>query len=251
MGRTKPVETHVELPEPVSRFREAVERGADWFDALLETIARWEAPQELVDGRLYQYLIGGEAFDWLLLAERLCEALDGAIPADERDALLFFGRPPRALDEVEFRHAIGDAKHKAHLNFIYGVAVEEALQLVMEEEVLKEQRSLVWNGGENAEQQVYERIYGRGRDELFASFREAHALPPADEISYGELRAFTYWLFKYRLNQSDPARVASDTRKALVQLSELEAAARRRTQYLAMTNVRGPVVDGEVVARRR
>ena len=37
-----------------------------------------------------------------------------------------------------------------------------------------------------------------------------------------------YWLFKYRVKNQEPARVASDTRKALAQLSAMEAAARRR-----------------------
>ncbi|GAJ03845.1 unnamed protein product, partial [marine sediment metagenome] len=30
---------------------------------------------------------------------------------------------------------------------------------------------------------------------------------------------FTYWLFKYRLNHCDKARVASDTKKGLEQLN--------------------------------
>ena len=70
-----------------------------------------------------------------MLAERLCEEANGAIPADEREALLFFGSFPRAMNDVDFKRAIGDAKHRAHLNFLYGVAVEEALQLAIEEEV--------------------------------------------------------------------------------------------------------------------
>jgi hypothetical protein len=239
-------------PAPLVRFRKRVERGDDWFKALLDAIASWEAPEETLNGRCYQYLIAGEAFDWLLLAERLCLELDGAIPADERDALLFHGRTPRPLDDIEFRRAIGEAKHKAHLNFVYGVAVEEALQLVIEEEVLKEHRSLVWTRGENVDHQVFERIYGRGRDDLLGTYQEQAALPPGDELSYSQWQAFTYWLFKYRITQNDPARVASDTRKALVQLSELEAAARRRAQHRALVGVtNGVVVDGEVVARHR
>lgn len=233
----------------MTRLCQAVGNGEDWFSALLEAIACWQAPEEVVDGRHYRYLIGGEAFDWLVLAERLCEAVDGAIPADEREALLFFGRPPRVLDDGEFKQAIGDVKHRAHLNFIYGVAVEEALQLTVEEEVLKERRSCVWNRGESLDHQVFERIYGHGRDELLAAFREERALPPGDQISYSDLKAFTYWLFKYRVNQSDPARVASDTRKALAKVSELEAAARRRAQLLASAGAdEATVVDGEVVA---
>jgi hypothetical protein len=239
-------------PELVIAFEEAVLGGDDWFDALLETIADWELTEETVGGRLYRYLIGGEAFDWLLLAERLCEDLDGAIPKDEREALLFFGKMPFEMEEDDFRHAIGDAKHRAHLNFVYGVMVEEALQLTVEEEVLKEGRSSVWMRGENAEGQVFERIYGRPEYELLADFRAERELPPCEDLSYGDLRAFIYWLFKYRVNQSDPARVASDTRKALAQISRLEAGARRRAEHIESAMApNGNIFDGEVVARFR
>ncbi|MEX1252762.1 MAG: NUDIX domain-containing protein [Dehalococcoidia bacterium] len=238
--------------QALAAFREALGEGGDWFGALLEAVAVWDAPEEQVDGRSYRYLIGGEAFDWLLLAERLCEAVDGAIPADEKEALLFFGRPPRDLDDEEFKQSIGAAKHSAHLNYLYGVIVEEALQLTMEEEVLKEQRSRVWTQGDDIEQHVFERVYGRNRDELLAIFREQRSLPEGDELSFGELREFTYWLFKYRVRDLDPARVASDTRKALAQLSELEEASRRRARLLAAPVVdTSAVIDGEVVARVR
>jgi hypothetical protein len=241
------------VPPIVADLQRAVAHGADWFPALLEAIARWEEAEETVDGRHYQYLIGGEAFDWLLLAERLCSALDGAVPSAEREALLFFSRMPQPLEDDEFRRAIGDEKHAAHLNFIYGVAVEEALQLRVEEEVLKERRADVWKNGNGlrVDDQVFERVYGKSSDELLAAFREAHALAAGDALSYGEHRAFTYWLFKYRVNQSDPARVASDTRKALAQVSALQEAARRREAFAAARADGVVVVEGEVVARVR
>ena len=260
--RTKTRKKKPEGPEALTAFCEAVEESGDWFAALLVAIAEWEMTEEEVAGRHYQYLIGGEAFDWLLLAERLCNAADGAIPIDEKEALLFFGKPPQPLDDEDFRKAIGDSKHRAHLNFLYGVAVEEALQLAAEEEVLKRWRSSGgWNRGENLDQQVFGRLYNRSRDEMLAAYRAgqlpSHEVEMSDapidvEISFGELRAFTYWLFKYRVIQSDPARVASDTRKALVQLSELEVAARRRAQYLAAPRTDNRVVlEGEVVSRSR
>jgi len=254
MARRKTTDSQSLEADALNAFRQSMADGVHWFDALLDAIARWEVPEEEVDGRCYQYLIAGEAFDWLLLAERLCEVADGAIPADEREALLFFGRPPRMLDDSEFKHAIGDSKHRAHLNFLYGIAVEEALQVTVEEEVLKDMRSCgVWRAGQSLEQQVFERVYGKGPEELLEAFRGERALPEPDRLSYGEFRAFTYWLFKYRVNQSDPARVASDTRKALVQVSEMEAAARRRAHFLATGGEGTPqsVVDGEVVARLR
>ncbi|MCH8161654.1 MAG: hypothetical protein IIB88_07145 [Chloroflexi bacterium] len=249
-------------PAPLKQFRAALKKKGDWFSALLVAIGQWEVAEEEIHGRHYQYLIGGEAFDWLLLAERLCEEVNGAIPVDEREALLFFGKPPRPLDDDEFKRAIGDSKHRAHLNFIYGVAVEEALQLTVEEEVLKSWRSFGgWNKGQNLDEEVYEKLYGRSFAELLTSYREE--LPPHEridfqpdvpdlEISYGEARAFTYWLFKFRVSQTDPARVASDTRKALAQISELEMAARRRSRFLALPDIASTqILEAEIVASVR
>jgi len=214
--------------EALTHLRQSIANGTHWFLALLEAIALWSVPEETVGGRRYCYLIGGEAFDWLLLAERLTESLDGIAPQDEREALLFLGYPPLEIDEDEFKRIIGSAKHRAHLNYVYGVTVEEALQLAVEEELHKERRAHVGDRHASIDEEVCRRIYGKGRAELLGQFRQEHSLPEGDSISYSDLRALTYWLFKYRLNNCDRARVASDTRKALLQLSQMEGVRRRR-----------------------
>src|SRR4030042_4207708 len=76
--------------EALAHLQRRIAEGEHWFRALLEAVALWRLPEETVAERHYRYLIGGEAFDWLLLAERLTESLDGAIPGDGRGALLFF-----------------------------------------------------------------------------------------------------------------------------------------------------------------
>src|SRR6476659_5948823 len=128
----------------VDDLRDHVSHGEAWFPALLDAIARWPLPQELVGGRYYRYLIGGEAFDWLLLAERLVDAIEDLVPDQEREALLFHGRPPYEQSTEAFRTAIGESKYKANLNFVYGVVVEEALQLSVEEDLHKELRCRAW-----------------------------------------------------------------------------------------------------------
>src|SRR3990170_4700793 len=123
-------------------LRESVRDGGQrWFFAVLQAVGDWPLAEEEVDGRRYRYLIGGEAFDWLLLAERLCEAVADLTPEDEREALLLHARFPTEVTEEEFRRLLGPAKHRAHLNFLYGVQVEEALQLGVSQEVQKERLS--------------------------------------------------------------------------------------------------------------
>jgi hypothetical protein len=220
--------------DAIEHFRAALDAGDHWFDALMQAIALWERPQEQVDGRLYRYLVGGEAFDWLVLAERLVEEAGARVPEHEAERLLFDAAPPRPMDDDALRDLIGASKHRAHLNYLYGVTVEEALQYAVELELSKERRTVsIDDSGEPVRDPVYERIYDRTRTDLLREFREQHDLALAPAISLAELREFMYWLFKYRVAHQEPARVASDTRKALAQLSQMEHAVRRARRNAA------------------
>jgi len=205
--------------EAIRYLEQAIISGKHWYIALLETIGLWSAATEVHNGRTYCYLIAGEAFDWLLLAERLCEAVDGLLPPDERLALLFYSKPPLNLSTKKFKELIGNAKYHQYLNYFYGITVEEALILVVQEEVRKERLILGYNNEEHDSiNEVYRRIYGATRAVLLRQFRHEKGYPQVRSISLTELKEFTYWLFKYRLKQCDKARVASDTKKALEQL---------------------------------
>lgn len=232
------------LPAPeeaILRMRHAILSGTHWFDALLEAVGRWRVPEEYIGERIYQYLIGGEAFDWLLLAERLMgEALD-IVPARELEALLFEGRWPLDMNDDEFAIRLGAAKHSAHLNYLYGVLVEEALQLAIEEDIHKENRNRPW-GQEAEDETMFERVYGKPLIELKGDYFEATGTMLREQVIYSDWKAFTYWLFKQRLKRQDKARVASDTRKGLAQLTRMELAITDRR--------RGASLDEADFARR-
>ena len=216
--------------ESFASMRQAVAAGEHWYLALLKTMARWTLPEETVDDRYYRYLIGGEAFDWLVLAERLTDELDGLLPAAEREALLFHGQPPIEVDEEEFQRLIGTPKYQAYLNYLYGVTVEEALQLAVEEEIDKERHGYVWSLNSQGRGTAFLRIYGREQQDLLREFQAQRGLEAIDSLQLTDLKEFTYWLFKYRVRTCDGARVASDTRKGLAALSRVEAAHRTRSQ---------------------
>ena len=214
--------------QAIAFLREAVAAGEHWYIALLRAMARWDQAEEIIGGRRYRYLIGGEAFDWLLLAERLVEELDGAVSSQDREALLFHGHPPLEIDEEEFQTLIGTPKYQAYLNYLYGVVVEEALQLAVEEEMAKEQHAHVWPAAQIDGAGVFNRIYGRSQEELLLEFQKERGLAEIDKIDLSDLKEFTYWLFKYRVRTCEGPRVASDTRKGLAALSRVESAFRKR-----------------------
>jgi hypothetical protein len=214
--------------EAVTYLKRAVDAGEHWYLALLKTMARWDRAEEVIGDRRYRYLIGGEAFDWLLLAERLLDELEGIATPEEREALLFHGQAPLQVEEDELQSLIGTPKYQAYLNYLYGIIVEEALQLAVEEEVAKERHAHVWSAAHVDGATVFHRIYGRDQDELLQEFQKERALPETDNLDLTDLKEFTYWLFKYRVRTHDGARVASDTRKGLAALSRVEAAFHKR-----------------------
>ena len=213
-------------PDAVLHFRAAVAAGAPWHRALLEAMALWTLPEESYGGRRYKYLLQGEAFDWLLLAERLCDAIDdaeGAVPAEARERLLFTGRLPEPMEEDEFRELIGVTKHRAYLNFHYGVVLEEALQLAAEEEARKRHMARCFADTEDLVEEAFRQLYQKSRSELLEEYRTGARMDRRRGMNLTDLKEFTYWLHKRRIDLWDPARVASDTRKAITRLEKLRS----------------------------
>lgn len=207
--------TPTEGSEAIRHLKQAIAGGKHWYLALLEAIGLWEAAEETHNGRAYRYLIAGEAFDWLLLAERLCESVDGLLPDDEKNALLFYGKQPINLSKEEFEELISSVKYHQHLNYFYGITVEEALVLAVQEEVRKERWIPDYSKEQDVTNEAYRRIYGATKAILLRRFRREKSYPQLRSTNLTELKEFTYWLFKYRLKQCEKARVASDTKKAL------------------------------------
>ncbi|MBT9160608.1 MAG: hypothetical protein AAGB97_00220 [Dehalococcoidia bacterium] len=202
----------------IRHLKQSIADGKHWYIALLEAIALWTLPEETYAGRHYRYLIAGQAFDWLLLAERLTAEIGSLIPEKERVELLF-GQPPIELSAGEFKGLIGNEKYQAHLNYFYGITVEQALHLAIEMEIEKEQHGKI----SNCPGDVFQRIYGSSETVLLGLFRQEVGYPPCENITLTELNEFTYWLFKYRIENSDSTRLASDTRKALNQLEQMSS----------------------------
>jgi hypothetical protein len=199
----------------IRHFQTELTAGKHWYLALLESIGLWTDEIEVVNGRRYQYLIEGEAFDWLLLAERLCDTADCLVPEQAKNDLLFHGKPPISLSPEEYRKLMGDAKYHKYLNFFYGVTTEEALVQAVREEVRKERRSNFWDNNINEEEESFSRVYDEPYSKLLKRFRKEKHYHLLSASNLTEMKQFTYWCFKFRLKVSEKARVASDTQKGL------------------------------------
>lgn len=211
----------------IAHLRESIEEGKHWYASLLEAIGMWAAPEEVYQGEPLCYLIAGEAFDWLLLARRLCNDADGLIPPGELEQLLKYGRPPIEIGDEEFKRMVGGAKHRALLNYRYGVEVEGALIEALKESIRKERTAAGMASRKDVSDLAFQRAYGGGRTELFEEFWKGRERASGERLTETEAKEFTYWLFKYRLEKHDKAKVASDTKRGLQHLNRLSSSKQR------------------------
>ena len=221
------------------RERIAAAGDQDWRIPLFEVIAAWPLAQETVGDARHVYLIGGEAFDWRALAERLLRECGDIVSENAREALILGPDPPEGLTEEDFRRTLGMDKHRAHLNYVYGVVVENALVLAVDEEIRKRRFSNCFQPNDDHTDAVYRTLYDAPLRDLVEEFlavepdaavrRRRKSVEDFAALSLHGSNAFTYWLFKRRFKIAEPARFASDTRKALDQLERMRLAEEART----------------------
>ena len=225
-GEAPPADSQGLDPEQVIRmFRAQLAVGIPWHRALLEAMGRWIPAEEWHGDRRYKYIVGGEAFDWLLLAERLCGEAVGLIPQRELESLLFHGVLPEPVLDDEFRDLLGVSKYSAYLNFHYGIVLEEALQLAAEEYIRKRHLARGYSDSEELVEEAYRHLYTKTRSDLLGEFRTEARLGKRQGLNLSDLKEFTYWLHKRRVHYWDPARVAYDTRLAILRLEALRETA--------------------------
>ena len=178
-----------------------------WHAALLRAVGQWKAPYERVRERDWHYVIGGEALDWLTLAERLCYEIPMWFLLKNWKRYCFVGNyrmkwGKNSLDRLSVRSVT-----TAHLNYWYGVVVEEALQLSVENGIRKNHRARCYQDNESLVEETFRHIYGETRVALAAQFIDtADCLwgGDAETFTLTGYKEFTYWLFKRRLKKWHP-----------------------------------------------
>ena len=95
--------------------------------------------------------------------------------------------------------------------------------LLLSAELELEKAGVLSNAGkEPPDVLAYQRVYGKSLSELQIIYATQTGIHIGNEISQNSLQRFIYWLSKYRLRNSEPARLASDTRKALSLITRME-----------------------------
>jgi len=216
------LENQPSTTDSYSFFKKAVLGGEHWYIALLSSLKYWHIETEISARKNHVYLICGEAFDHLLVCQRLLKKAikEEVVPKNEVKKFLFNAQAPIILESTQLVYVLGEKRLKECLNFFYGVTTEEALQLAVKDEVRKETQTLgphneVWINNE-----AFRRIYGKNLDYLLDEYRLLKK-KSGEHFTTEDLKEFTYFLFKFRIKNSDKAKTASDTKKGLDKLQQM------------------------------
>ena len=211
----------IENRDLVHHFHQSIINGNDWVKELLNVIKHWNIPEETIGKFRYKYLLQKEAFDWKMLANRIINESRALIAAKEAHELLFNNIIPNGYTSNSFKQAIGFEKYTGHLNYFYGIIIEECLLYKVEEELQKERYSNGLTNYKNVTSDSYKKIYGYSEKTLINQFQKINYGETRDIREVTELKEFTYWLFKLRINTKDSSRIASDTAKGLKKFNEI------------------------------
>ena len=200
----------------ISDIKKSRRNGTPLLIALLEQVSKWTITEEIYKGKQFKYLIGGEAFDWKLLVYRIMDQLEDQL--DQPVETSVFDLDVISLSE-DLKRLLGHKKYRALLNYYYGVVVEDSILKVTEKEVRKARLGKGYQSQKNLRDDAFWKVYHSDRDVLLTQFKQQNNLPTDAVLGQFEKKAFTYWLFKYRLKSSDKAKLASDTKKGLDHLN--------------------------------
>ena len=247
------------LDDLVQQF---ADNPSDWQITLLKTVAAWPKENERAYDETFHYFIGGEAFNWKRLAERIATQLTeeghSAVPTEDIFDWLgdtgVFGR----LGEENFRRILGVDGWRAHLNFFYGVHIEQCLIAAIQSRIQKRRYGNGLPPSDDASDRAYLGLYEETEETLWQQFLDENSARLADLIAespeetrtIGLDEEFTYWLFKRRIENTNAAQVADETRRALEMLTRINTAHEKRTRMLKDQNG-GVILEFKLIQPRK
>lgn len=193
------------MPHLIQELKNKIEKGVNWEKAVVDCISDWDISEEFYRGYKYKYWINNEAFDWMSLTERLGSAIKSYLNKKKYHELIFTGLLPNKSSYEYMKKVISKNKLSQMRNFYYGIIIEDLIYIQKSQQYLK--NSIYTTN----EYDGYEEIYGKNINLLFQQFAKNIKFTKQTRINLYTYKEFIYWLFKFRIKNSDKTKVASDT----------------------------------------
>tara|TARA_Y100001970_G_scaffold225688_1_gene278739 strand:- start:18142 stop:18807 length:666 start_codon:yes stop_codon:yes gene_type:complete len=183
------------------------------IDTFLKIIGKWPVKTEIINNIEYKYWIDDEAFNWHLLATRIIFSLNEETNKKPLNAFLHSTYLLPGSDQRKIINLFPPDKYRAHLNFIYGVVLEEVI--ICFNEMEKNKDIINQFHASDAINAVYLDLYGYNFSEFkrIYEFEKKIKLDKFDSLySYYD---FLYWSWKYRIKKSTPEKIAYDSQSGI------------------------------------
>jgi hypothetical protein len=119
-----------------------------------------------------------------------------------------------SLDDIEsysyLKTKISKTKLSQMRNYYYGIIIEN---FIYHYKLIQYQKNTL--DYIKQEESFYEEIYGKKLNLLYDQFISQAQITNRHKLNIHEYKKFCYWLFKYRIKNSDKAKMASETNLAL------------------------------------
>ena len=201
------------LQKKINELNNNFDSDESLIHTFLKIIGHWPLKSEIIDGIEYQYWINDEAFNWYLLASRIIFSVKDEQNIKKLDHFLSTVHFLPGSDQRIMINLFPPDKYRAHLNFIYGVILEEVI--ICFNEMEKNKDVLNQFNVTDSINLVYLNLYGMDYTEFIRlyEFETKTKLDQFDTLhSYYN---FLYWSWKYRLKKSTPEKIAYDSQSGI------------------------------------
>ena len=201
------------LQKKINELNNNFDSDESLIHTFLKIIGHWPLKSEIIDGIEYQYWINDEAFNWYLLASRIIFSVKDEQNIKKLDHFLSTVHFLPGSDQRIMINLFPPDKYRAHLNFIYGVILEEVI--ICFNEMEKNKDVLNQFNVTDSINLVYLNLYGMDYTEFIRlfEFETKNKLDQFDTLhSYYN---FLYWSWKYRLKKSTPEKIAYDSQSGI------------------------------------
>ena len=201
------------LQKKINELNNNFDSDESLIHTFLKIIGHWPLKSEIIGDIDYQYWINDEAFNWYLLASRIIFSVKDEQNIKKLDHFLSTVHFLPGSDQRIMINLFPPDKYRAHLNFIYGVILEEVI--ICFNEMEKNKDVLNQFNVTDSINLVYLNLYGMDYTEFIRlyEFETKTKLDQFDTLhSYYN---FLYWSWKYRLKKSTPEKIAYDSQSGI------------------------------------
>lgn len=211
------------------------EKPEDWKFDFLKDLSDFGMSK--IFDKFSKYWIFGEALDWKLLSVNFISHHYNHLK-DEIEQWLDFSDPLGGFTEEEIKNITNAKIYRSIVSFYYGVIVERALIIDIQEKCYKNKISSGIYPNENSCNFFFVDLYGLSYSELCTQYNNFFLDESNKNFhrTISDENRFTYWLFKYRISNSEPEKLASDTRRGLDRLMTIKSSHFKRISNKILNN---------------